>query len=79
MKDKSIKGADTGLDLQNRAYYMSISIERWLAIRLDLIGNILVLGIALFAVGFRYTVGPAKVGVVLSYTLASEYFSQIVM
>ena len=60
------------MDMENRAYYMTIAIQRWLSIRLDLIGNSLVLGIGLFAAGFRHTVNPAKVGVVLSYTLASE-------
>ena len=69
-----MKAADQGLDMENRAYYMTISIQHWLAIRLDFLGNILVFGIALFAAGFRHNVNPAKTGVVLSYTLASEYF-----
>ena len=59
--------------MENRAYLMTISMQRWLAVRLDLFGNILVLGIALFAAGFRTTVNPAKIGVVLSYTLASKF------
>lgn len=67
-----MKSADAGLDMENRAYYMTISIQRWLAIRLDLFGNILVFGIALFAAGFRKTVNPSKIGVVLSYTLSSK-------
>ena len=70
---RSIQHAETGLDLENRAYYMTISIQRWLAVRLDLFGNILIFGIALFAVGFRHTVNPATVGVVLSYTLSSAH------
>jgi hypothetical protein len=53
---------------------MTISIQRWLAVRLDLFANILILGIGLFAAGFRHTINPAKVGVVLSYTLSSTYF-----
>lgn len=52
---------------------MTIAIQRWLAVRLDVFGNILVFGIALFASGFRNTVNPAKIGVVLTYTLGSEY------
>jgi len=52
---------------------MTISIQRWLTLRLDMFGNVLILGIALFAAGFRHTVDPAKIGVVLSYTLSSEY------
>jgi ATP-binding cassette subfamily C (CFTR/MRP) protein 1 len=67
-----VKNAERGLDMENRAYYMTISIQRWLAVRLDFCGNILILGIALFAAGFRHTVSPAKVGVVLSYTLGSK-------
>lgn len=59
--------------MENRAYYLTISIQRWLSIRLDLFGNILILGIGLFAAGFRHTVDPSKIGVVLSYTMGGKY------
>ncbi|KAF7982734.1 hypothetical protein HWV62_26606 [Athelia sp. TMB] len=68
-QDDCIRKADHGLDLENRAYYMTIAIQRWLGVRLDFFANLLVLGIVLFAAGFRSTVSPAKIGVVLSYTL----------
>ena len=58
---------------------MTISMQRWLAVRLDLFGNILVLGIGLFAAGFRTTVNPAKIGVVLSYTLASRFIPNFIV
>ncbi|GLB40936.1 putative ABC transporter transmembrane region [Lyophyllum shimeji] len=75
----AIISAENGLDKENRAYYMTISIQRWLAVRLDFFGNILILGIALFAAGFRHTVNPAKVGVVLSYTLGiTQAFSEMI-
>lgn len=54
---------------------MTIMIQRWLGIRLDIIGNILLLGICLFAAGFRHSVDPSKIGVVLTYTLSRECFS----
>ena len=73
VQNRCIKDAEHGLDMENRAYLMTISMQRWLAVRLDLFGNILVLGIALFAAGFRTTVNPARIGVVLSYTLASRF------
>jgi ATP-binding cassette subfamily C (CFTR/MRP) protein 1 len=57
------------MDLENRAYFATLSIQRWLSIRLDLFGNALVLGITMFAAGFRSTVNPSKIGVVLAYTL----------
>ncbi len=60
--------------MENRAYYMTISIQRWLAIRLDFFGNILLFGIAIFAAGFRDSVDPSKIGVVLSYALGSMSF-----
>ncbi|KAG6873111.1 hypothetical protein C0995_002774 [Termitomyces sp. Mi166 len=78
-QNASIVNAERGLDLENRAYYMTISIQRWLSVRLDLFGNILILGIALFAAGYRHSVNPAKVGVVLSYTLAiTQTFSEMI-
>lgn len=67
-----MKTAEGGLDLENRAYYMTVSIQRWLSVRLDFLGNILILGISLFAAGFSTTVNPSKIGVVLSYSLSSK-------
>ncbi|KII85519.1 hypothetical protein PLICRDRAFT_319144 [Plicaturopsis crispa FD-325 SS-3] len=76
---RSIDDADRGLDMENRAYYMTVLIQRWLAVRLDFFGNILVFGIALFAAGFRTSVSPSKIGVVLSYTLSmTQNFSDMV-
>lgn len=75
----SIRNADSGLNMENRAYYMTISIQRWLAIRLDFFGNVLLFGIAVFAAGFRKTVDPSKIGVVLSYALGSMCFFYVVV
>ncbi|TFY55007.1 hypothetical protein EVJ58_g8525 [Rhodofomes roseus] len=77
--NRFIQKTEYGLDVENRAYYMVIAIQQWLSTRLDLLGNILVLGIALFAAGFSKTISPSKVGVVLSYTLSiTQVFSQVV-
>ncbi|KAK0186449.1 multidrug resistance-associated ABC transporter [Armillaria mellea] len=78
-QDRSVRSAEAGLDLENRAYYMTISIQRWLSVRLDVFGNILILGITLFAAGYRNTVSPSKIGVVLTYTLnITQIFSDMV-
>ncbi|KAJ7459489.1 multidrug resistance-associated ABC transporter [Mycena galericulata] len=78
-QDDAVKSAEQGLDLENRAYLMTITLQCWLAIRLDVFGNILIFGIALFAAGFRHTVNPSKIGVVLSYTLSiTQVFSQMI-
>ena len=79
LQDRCVKDAEHGLDLENRAYLMTINMQRWLALRLNLLGNILVLGIALFAVGFRTTVNPSKIGVVLSYALASRFIQNFMV
>ncbi|KAI0087238.1 multidrug resistance-associated ABC transporter [Irpex rosettiformis] len=78
-QSRFIHNTDHGLDLENRAYYITISIQRWLGVRLDLLGNILIFGIALFAAGFRKTVDPGKIGVVLSYSLSiTQVVSELV-
>jgi hypothetical protein len=48
--------------MENRAYYMTVAIQRWLSVRLDFFGNILILGVALFAAAFRNSVNPSKTG-----------------
>lgn len=46
-----------------------IILRRWLSVRLDLLGSLLVLGVCLFGVIFRRSVSPTKMGVVLTYVL----------
>ncbi|KAF9019789.1 multidrug resistance-associated ABC transporter [Hymenopellis radicata] len=76
---RCVRDAEHGLDMENRAYFMTIAIQRWLSVRLDMFGNVLVLGIVLFAAGFRHTVDPSKIGVVLTYTLSiTQVFSEMV-
>ncbi|KAI1798261.1 multidrug resistance-associated ABC transporter [Ganoderma leucocontextum] len=74
-QDRFVRNAEQGQDVENRAYYMTIAIQRWLGVRLDILGNMLLLGICLFAAGFRHTVDPSKIGVVLTYTLSTTLVS----
>ncbi|GBG28038.1 ATP-binding cassette transporter abc3 [Hondaea fermentalgiana] len=57
------------LDAQVGAYYLSIAANRWLAVRLEYIGNILVLACALCLVAFGGAINPAFAGLCLSYSL----------
>ena len=41
---------------------MTVAIQRWLGVRLDFFGNMLILGIGLFAAAFRNSVNPSKIG-----------------
>lgn len=72
-----MRSVESSLDLENRAHYLTISIQRWLGVRLGLFGNILVLGIALFAAAYRKTIHPSKIGVILAYTLNSKALTRL--
>ncbi|XP_075035856.1 multidrug resistance-associated protein 1-like isoform X1 [Mixophyes fleayi] len=60
---------DFRVDENQRAYYPSIVSNRWLAIRLEFVGNCIVLFASLFAVISRYTLSPGLVGLSVSYAL----------
>ncbi|KAL1706525.1 P-loop containing nucleoside triphosphate hydrolase protein [Schizophyllum commune] len=75
-QDRFITKSEQGQDRQNKATYVSISIQAWLTVRLDLFGNILILGTGLFAAGFRKSVDPAKIGAIISYCLPNQIVTQ---
>ena len=54
----------------NSAYYLTFSNQRWLAVRLDAIGNCLVFVTGLLIVTSRFDVNPSIGGLVLSYILS---------
>ncbi len=70
---------EAAVDQQNQAYLLTLTLQCWLGIRLELLGNALLLGIALVAVGLRDSIDPSKIGVVLTYSLSvTSVFSQLV-
>ena len=58
------------IDNMNSAYYLTFSNQRWLSIRLDMIGNLLVFTTGILVVTSRFAVSPSIGGLVLSYILA---------
>ncbi|KAI1115856.1 P-loop containing nucleoside triphosphate hydrolase protein [Nemania sp. NC0429] len=58
------------IDDMNTAYYLTFSNQRWLSIRLDLIGNLLVFTTGILVVTSRFSVPPSIGGLVLSYILS---------
>lgn len=56
-------------DLANRAYYLTIVDSEWLGLRLNLMGDLIILIIALIGVGSRRSIGPSQVGLLLSFAL----------
>lgn len=65
-----VRESEKRLDSENRSYFLTIVVQRWLTVRMDLLSNLLVLGIGLVAVGLRDSTNPAKIGIVLTYTLS---------
>ncbi|MGH0130137.1 UNVERIFIED_CONTAM: hypothetical protein FKN15_041188 [Acipenser sinensis] len=64
-----IRESDNRVDHNQRAYYPSIVANRWLAVRLEFVGNCIVLAAALFAVVARDSLSPGIVGLSISYAL----------
>ncbi|KAL9932849.1 hypothetical protein V8E36_008104 [Tilletia maclaganii] len=78
-QSRFVRMNESNIDYNNRAYYLTIAVQRWLSVRMDFLGNVLVLGIGLAAVGFRSSISPAVLGVALTYTLQiTQSLSQMV-
>ncbi|KAI1813566.1 ATP-binding cassette transporter protein [Poronia punctata] len=58
------------IDEMNAAYYLTFSNQRWLSMRLDLIGNLLVFTTGILVVTSALSVPPSIGGLVLSYILS---------
>ncbi|KAF5327366.1 hypothetical protein D9619_004466 [Psilocybe cf. subviscida] len=56
------------IDLENRALVLTVTNQRWLAIRLDFCGGLLVFFVALFAVLGVSGASAAQIGLILTYT-----------
>ncbi|KAG0073648.1 hypothetical protein BGZ90_011416 [Linnemannia elongata] len=56
-------------DVSANAYFAWIVTNRWLQIRLECLGSVIVLAAALFAVLGRDTLNPASAGLALSYAM----------
>ncbi|XP_060696408.1 multidrug resistance-associated protein 1 isoform X2 [Hemiscyllium ocellatum] len=68
-QERFIHQNDVRVDENQKAYYPSIVANRWLAVRLEFVGNCIVLFAALFAVVYRDAVSPGIVGLSVSYAL----------
>lgn len=67
--NRFIKESESRVDHNQTTTYPSIIAARWLAVRLEIVGAIVVLCAALLAVLARDTIGPETVGLSISYAL----------
>ncbi|XP_014552272.1 hypothetical protein COCVIDRAFT_30305 [Bipolaris victoriae FI3] len=63
---KSVRDA---VDDMNSAYYLTFANQRWLSVRLDVVGIALVFTTGILVVTSRFSVDPSIAGLVLSYIL----------
>ena len=70
LQDYFNKGIQKAVDQMNSAYYLTFSNQRWLSVRLDAIGNLLVFTTGILVVTSRFNVSPSTAGLVLSYILS---------
>ncbi|KAI2473757.1 ATP-binding cassette transporter protein YOR1-like protein [Annulohypoxylon bovei var. microspora] len=70
LKERFIEDIRNSIDEMNAAYYLTFSNQRWLSIRLDTIGNLLVFTTGILVVTSRFSVSPSIGGLVLSYILS---------
>lgn len=60
------------IDAENKAYWLSVAAQRWLNLRLDLCGAVLVLVSGLLVVALRGTLSVSAGGLVLSYVVTAQ-------
>ncbi|KAJ7593418.1 ABC transporter [Mycena floridula] len=63
---------ERNIDIENRAYWLTVTNQRWLGIRLDFLGALLTFIVAILTVASRFTISPAQTGVTLSYILTVQ-------
>lgn len=70
LQDRFIKELRVAIDDMNSAYYITFANQRWLSIRIDIIGVLLVFTVAILVVTSRFSINPSIGGLVLSYILS---------
>jgi ATP-binding cassette, subfamily C (CFTR/MRP), member 1 len=67
--NRFIEESEAKVDYNQICYYPSIIANRWLAVRLEMVGNSIILFSALFAVMSRGSLSAGLVGLSVSYAL----------
>ncbi|XP_014219235.1 multidrug resistance-associated protein 1 isoform X2 [Copidosoma floridanum] len=69
VQDRFVNESESRVDFNQVCYYPSIIANRWLAVRLEMVGNLIIFFSALFAVLDKDTMSAGLVGLSISYAL----------
>ncbi|KAF2647780.1 ABC multidrug transporter-like protein [Lophiostoma macrostomum CBS 122681] len=69
LQDQFSRSVRAAIDDMNSAYYLTFANQRWLSVRLDVVGILLVFTTGILVVTSRFSVNPSIAGLVLSYIL----------
>ena len=69
LQNTFIKESERRVDKNHQATFAAVIANRWLAVRLETVGNCIIFAAALFAVLGRDTLSPGMVGLSVSYAL----------
>lgn len=70
LQDRFSRSVKDAIDDMDSAYYLTFANQRWLSVRLDAIGTLLVFVTGVLVVTSRFSVNPSIAGLVLSYILS---------
>ncbi|KAI0693122.1 ABC transporter [Cytidiella melzeri] len=71
-QERFLKDNQKRVDIENRAYWLTVTNQRWLGIRLDFLGILLTFVVSILTVGTRFKISPSQTGVVLSYIISVQ-------
>ncbi|KAJ7204160.1 ABC protein [Mycena pura] len=66
--DRFVQDNKYYIDLENRALFLTVTNQRWLAVRLDALGSLLVFLVGILAAVGVSGISAAQVGLILTYT-----------
>lgn len=69
LQDQFSQSVRRAIDDMDSAYYLTFANQRWLSVRLDIVGILLVFTTGILVVTSRFSVNPSIAGLVLSYIL----------
>ncbi|KAE9379682.1 putative ABC transporter [Stipitochalara longipes BDJ] len=79
VQEQFIKSIEDSLDSMDGAYFLTFANQRWLNVRLDAVGQLLIFTGGILIVASRSSVNPSIGGLVLSYMLSIVQFIQVIV